>query len=134
MASTSVTVIIIVDPDFGARLDASAMRGPVWIADTPVNRPAAELWWRTHPDSKPEAVTTFRVTPGAPPDQWCLDIIPIVDMHFGAFDDRLPTYNAVEISGTKPTPALIALLAESGYDQISDLEGGFRAGRGARTA
>lgn len=128
-----VIVSIVVDPEFGCRLDAVAEKGPVWIADTPTNRPAAELWWLEHyPYSQPDRVTTFRVAPDASPEQWCLDVLPTVDLHFGAYDDRPPRYDVIEIRGTPPTAALRACLAENGYDQIIELTDGFRASRPER--
>jgi hypothetical protein len=130
-----VIVSIVVEPGFGERLDEVAARGPVWIADTPTNRSAAERWWRAHyPYSEYEGVTTFLVNPAASPDDWCIEVLPTVDMHYGAYDDNAPTYDTVEIWGATPTPALVRLLGTNGYTRINDHAGGFRASRDSRAA
>jgi hypothetical protein len=126
----TVIVSIVVDPDFGQRLDGIAERGPVWIAATPANCAAAERWWRAHyPYREHEGVTTFVVAPSASAEQRCLDVLPTVDLHYGAYDDNPPSYDAVQVLGAQPTPELIDFLAENGYTEIRAWPGGFRAGR-----
>lgn len=133
MMTSSVIVYIVVDPEFGDRLGEVAMKGPVWIADTTSNRAAAERWWtsRAPPDESP-GVTSFLVATGEAPEQWCEDILPTVDLHYGAYDAYPPTYDAVEIRGAIPTTRLLAHLATNGYHQITRTLDGFRAGRDPR--
>jgi hypothetical protein len=128
-----VIVSIIVEPQFGERLSEVASRGPVWIAATPTNRAAAEAWWNTH--ARPgefEGVTTFLVNAEETPEAWCAEILPTVDMHYGAYDDNAPTYDAVDVLGAAPTRRLTGLLATTGYTRISALSDGFRASRDVR--
>ena len=126
----TVTVSIVVDPEFGQRLDEIANDGPVWIAATPANRAAAERWWRAHyPYEEHEGVTTFLVAHDRSAEQRCLDVLPTVDLHYGAYDDNAPSYDAVQVWGARPVPELIEFLAENGYAKIEEWSGGFRASR-----
>jgi hypothetical protein len=125
-----VTVGIVVDPEFGNRLADLARRGPVWIASPPRNRIAAEAWWRAHPrPGEFEGVTTFIVAEGESPERWCAGVLPTVDMHFGAYEENAPMYAAVEVFGASATPELRDLLATTGYTQVTERAGGFRATR-----
>lgn len=128
-------VSIIVDPEFGERLTALAERGPVWIADTLVNRPIAEAWCgrRGRPVSD-ERVTTFRVNPGAGPEEWVADILAMVELHHGGFDDNPPSYETLEVWGASLSPRLRDLLTAAGYAELSEFPGGFRAHPAAAAA
>lgn len=65
-------VAVVVDPRFGERLLEIAARMPVWIADTPENRPAVERHWGEHSgQSTNEGVTAFKVDPTSTPEDWC---------------------------------------------------------------
>ena len=126
----TVTLSIVVDPDVGQRLDEIAADGPVWIAATPANRAAAERWWRArYPYREHEGVTTFIVAPDKSAEERCLDVLPTVDLHYGAYDDHAPSYDAVQVWGARPIPELTDFLAENGYVEISEWPGGFRASR-----
>ena len=130
-----VIVNIVVDPQFGERLEEIASRGPVWIAATPTNRAAAERWWNAHsPPAELEGVTTFLVEPGESPEDWCLQVLPTVDMHFGAYDDNAPLYDAAAVWGAKPVAALLELLAANGYTRVTSMPDGFLASRNVRAA
>jgi hypothetical protein len=129
----NVTVNIVVDAEFGDRLTEIAARGPVWIADTATNRPAAERWWNAHsPPDEFEGVTTFLVAAGQTPEEWCGDVLPSVDMHYGAYDDNPPMYDAVDVWGAIPTSPIVEHLAANGYRHITRTSGGFRASRDLR--
>ena len=69
------------------------------------------------------------INPGKAPEDWCIDVLPTVDMHFGAYDDNAPTYDAVDVWGAEPAPTLLELLATNGYTRITPMPGGFRASR-----
>jgi hypothetical protein len=124
------TVSIIVDPKGAVTLSEIVSRGPVWIAATQENRAAAERLWREHPTtSDRHEVTTFQVDPTDTPADWCADVLPVVDLHFGAYDDNPPTYEALEVYGAAPTQELLEMLAETGYVCVLPRANGFRASR-----
>lgn len=126
----SSTVSIIVDPNWGVRLRNIAEDGPVWIAATSVNRAAATKIWHERPTSSgDDGVTTFDVDSERSPTEWCLEVLPTFDEHFGAYDDNPPSYTSIEIYGAPATPELIAMLAANGYVHVVARADGFRASR-----
>jgi hypothetical protein len=69
------------------------------------------------------------VAPNSSAEQRCLDVLPTVDLHYGAYDDNTPSYDVVQVWGVRPLPELIEFLAKNGYVEISEWSGGFRASR-----
>jgi len=72
------SVAVVVDPAFGERLASVAECSPVWIADTPINRAAAERCWESSATSREVDVTTFKVATGESSEGWCADILPTI--------------------------------------------------------
>ncbi len=123
------SVSIIVDPEFGERLATAAMQSPVWIAATPTNRAAAERIWASRSNEAGVDITTFKVVEGYSGESWCAEILRTIALHFGAYDDNQPSYEAVDVIGTHPSPRLVELLASTGHTVIRDFPRGFRASR-----
>jgi hypothetical protein len=120
-------VAIVVDPAFGGQLAALAARVHVWIADTAVNRPAAErVWAAGTPPDLGAGVTTFKVDSTRSPDDWCAAIVGTVQEHHGEFSHD-PAVSELEVYGTPPTGAVRAAFAEYGFDEIEITPGGFKA-------
>jgi hypothetical protein len=131
----NMVVKIIVDSNFGERLNEVAALGPVWIADTSVNRRAAENWWRSHPDrTSTDHLTTFKVNLTDSPDKWVVDILSTVELHSGAYDDKPPTYEAIEVWGATLSVTLREFLKHVGYSTLTSSIDGFRAGNDAVSA
>lgn len=129
MEDAVYTVAIVVAPEYGDRVGALAARMPVWIADTPSNRAAAERLWRQYAARRARAdVTTFVVDPDESPEQWCAGVIAAVDLHHGEWSHD-PPYGAVEVHGATPNDAVRAALAEYGLTQITRELEGFRASK-----
>ena len=127
MSETGYTVAIVVDPAFGDQLPALAARVPVWIADTPVNRAAAERSWQAdEPMPRPTGVTTFRITEKTSPEEWCASILGTVIEHHGEYSQH-PPVSVLEIIGAAPTEALGAALARYGFTNLERAPLGFRA-------
>jgi hypothetical protein len=124
MTEPNPTVAIVVDPVFGERLLSLADQMPVWIADTPVNRSGAELFW-SNVGQRRSVVTTFRVN-GNDVADWCRTILPQVDIHHGDYSQS-PAYSAVEVFGATATPLLRAVFSEYGFTISSERSDGFRA-------
>ncbi len=114
------TVSIVVDPDFGDRL-SSLDQMPVWIADTPTNRTAAESLW-SRADSK---ITTFRVV-GDDVAEWCRTILPQVLLHHGEYS-QFPPIDSIEVFGTRATKSLRDAFSNHGFTISSKRPDGFRA-------
>jgi hypothetical protein len=127
---SALVVALVVDSEYGARLDALSVAMPVWIADTPTNRAAAEALWRRAPESishiAPGAITTFRVRLSEPPSAWALSVLGEIDLHHGEYS-QTPAYNALEVIGTEATSDLRKALEEYGLSEFKSRAGGFRA-------
>jgi len=130
VSASTYTVGLVVDPEYGERLGALAARMPVWIADTPTNRRAAEALRRGAPadlsHAEAGAVTTFRVAAEDSAAARVLGILGMVDLHHGAYS-HVPPYGALEVIGAEPTPELRAALAEYGLTELEPRAGGFLA-------
>ncbi|MCM3870506.1 MAG: hypothetical protein ND895_07435 [Pyrinomonadaceae bacterium] len=129
MSDTPYKVTIIVDPEFGDRLQK--VEPPVWIADTPVNRAAAERVWSECPEeSHLNGVTTFQIDLNLTADEWCAGILSAVDLHHGEYSHR-PPYSVVEVIGTRLTIGLRQAFSKYGLKEFVKGADGFRA-RGSK--
>jgi hypothetical protein len=101
-------VAIVVDPNYGSQLDRIAVRHPVWIVDTLMNRDAVEKQWADGRD-----VTTFKVE--SPDDrlQNFLGVVDVVDLHHGA-SSQAPPYRSLLIIGVREHD-LAERLSEAGF-------------------
>lgn len=121
---------MVVDPEYGDRLDTLAAEMPIWVADTPTNRAAAEAIWRRTPaglpHTAPGAVTIFGVQLDESPAVWALAVIGDVDFHHGEYS-HTPPYTALEVIGTEPTPDLQDALKDFGLTELESRADGFRA-------
>ena len=60
MAVVPYKVYVVVDREFGEKLSELEKGVPVWIVDTPTNKPAAQRFWNEHPDENHlTGITTF---------------------------------------------------------------------------
>ena len=127
MANSVYTVGIVVDTEFGNRIEQLAREMPVWVVDTPVNRAAAEQFHRegsspTHRDG----VTTFKVDVSGTPNDWCRDILQAVDLHHGELSHD-PPYGSVMVIGTDLSAELRMVFERYGFKEFSVEDEGFRA-------
>lgn len=124
----SLCITIVVDPEFGDRLEALAARSTVWIVDTPSNRVAAEAEWRRRMGGDVEAVTTFKIEPGTSAETWLCAALADVDWHHGE-GVQTPPYDSLEVMGTTPTPKVVEALVCLGFTQFVERRHGFFASR-----
>jgi hypothetical protein len=122
-------VFVVVDRDYGQHLTELAKAGPVWIADTPVNRPVAQEIWAAHPNrSHLEGVTTFKVSEGTSSEDMLINELDTIDLHHGTYSANTP-YTVLDVIGTLITARLKAELGEYGFDDFQETPQGFRAVR-----
>jgi hypothetical protein len=127
MPNSPYKVSIIVDPEFGNRLQIVANETPVWIVDSPLNKSAAEDLWKSHrKQSYLDGVTTFHVEPNSTPEKWCANIIGTVDEHHGEYSHD-PPYSIVEVIGVKLTTRLRHAFEECGLNEFVETTEGFEA-------
>jgi hypothetical protein len=70
---------LILDKEYGDKLIDFAAQMPVWIIDTPTNRPSVESYWRNHVSnsSRQDGVTIFRAGCYGDYIDECLGIQPL---------------------------------------------------------
>lgn len=126
--SPVVTVAIVVDPDFGERLEELAARMPVWIAQTKGNSVAIKRLFRRIRREGGASLASFVVDPKASREEWCASVLETVDEHHGPCSQD-PPYRGIEVIGTPPSPALRAFCEELGFHSFRDTASGFTAVR-----
>jgi len=123
------SVTVVVDREFGEQL-ASLERGvPVWIVDTPTNKPVAQRLWNDLPKGDHlTGITSFLASEGDSPERVFLGVLDVVDLHHGPYSAD-PPYTVIEVAGTSLTDAIVAELSEYGFDSFEPRANGFRATR-----
>ena len=124
MSKVNTTIAIVVDENFGERLQSLADQMPVWVADTPTNRTVAEALWSQAGSN----ITTFRVSAGDDAAEWCHAILPQVESHHGEYSPS-PPLNSIEVFGARATPTLRDAFSKYGFTISSKRADGFRAVR-----
>ena len=130
LSASVYAVALVVDPEYGPRIETIAATMPVWVVDTPTNRRAAESLRQRAPSDLPHtapgAVTIFRVQLDESPAAWALAILVDIDLHHGKYS-HTPPCTALEVIGTGPTNDLRDALREYGLTDLESRADGFRA-------
>lgn len=122
-------VALVVDRDFGNRLEELARRVPVWICDSPENRSIAHRVWRKTSSKEPQSgVTVFKVTRERTPEEMCIGTLENVDLHHGEHSHD-PPFSVLEVYGTPMTENIRAAAEEFGFCDFEEHENGFVAFR-----
>jgi hypothetical protein len=120
-------VAIVVDRDYGSKLEALASSCHVWAVRSPQNEAATEVIWASEPEYSPDSgVSLFNA--GADEEADLLSIIDVVEEHHGAYSQD-PPVGTIEVIGTPPTPAAREVLADLGFRQLEATAAGFLAHR-----
>ena len=124
-------VIVVVDPNYGAELSQLPDGVPVWVADTPSNKQAAEqIWQEQKGRACEERLTTFAVATTDAPDQWCANILSAIDIHHDEYSHD-PPYSAIEVIGAQLSESLKQALTEYELTVITSTKHGFMASKPA---
>jgi hypothetical protein len=125
---TAATVAIVVDPDFGDRLEELAARMPVWVAQTEGNSVAIERLFGRIRREGGASLTSFVVDPEASREAWCASVLETVDEHHGPLSQD-PPYQGIEVIGIPLSAALRASCEELAFHGFRDTACGFTARR-----
>ena len=128
--SLQYTVALVLDPEFGDRLNLVAARTHVWAVGTPTNRGVAEEMWEALPKpfeySIESGVTTFDPALGAGPEEWCKAILGTIDQHHDDMSHG-PGYSVLEVYGLQFNERLHPVFGQLGFSLIEETRYGFRA-------
>ena len=123
MKRCSSTVAIVVDPEFGDRLDSVVNRQCAWIAESAANRVAVE---RLRRGKLAYVVTIFFFDPTASRAEVLARILPAVDEHHGTLSCN-PPYKRVSVYGVQPTAIVQAALTGINFESDAVMTDGFIA-------
>jgi hypothetical protein len=102
---------------------------PVWIVDTPTNKPVAQRFWNEHPDeSELTGITTFNDLNSLSPEEMLLGHLDTIELHHGVYSAD-PPYTVLEVFGTKLTDNAKTVLSEYGFDKHQITSTGFVTSR-----
>jgi len=129
MEKAPSSVFAVVDRAFGERLAGIGPDVPVWVVDTPVNRPVAERLWKERPaESHLTGITLFVDSVALSPEDLLLSEVETIDLHHGPYSAD-PAYTVLKVFGTPLTGRARDALREYGFDDFRPDEAGFTARR-----
>jgi hypothetical protein len=129
MAAAPYKVYVVVDREFGEKLAELEPSEPVWIVDTPTNKPVAQRFWSERPgESHLIGITTFNDLSTLSPEEMLLDHLDTIELHHGSHSAD-PPYTVIEVFGTQLTPNAKNVLSEYGFNTFHVTSMGFTASR-----
>ena len=124
------TVALVLDPNFGDRLNPVAERIHTWAVDSPINRAVAEKMWAARTDqskySIEKGITVFNFNPGANPEFWCKEILDTLDHHHNEMSHD-PGYSILQVYGIKFSEYLRPYFVKLGFSEFEETSYGFRS-------
>ena len=129
MTAAPYKVYVVVDREFGEQLADLEQGAPVWIVDTPTNKPVAQRLWkgRTGKDHL-SGITTFEVPNALSPEDMLFAELNTIDLHHGPHSAD-PPYTVIEVVGAPLTTRAKAALSEYGFNEFHAKPKGFTARR-----
>ena len=133
MGGQTSNLILVVDPNYGDRLERAADIAPLWVVASVDNKAACKRLWSAQPtdDHRDKgAVTCYEV--GDTEDRFgnLVNIIPTLEEHHGETRDArfsFPKGFILEVIGLKPADSVTNALREFGFSSFSETANGFHA-------
>ena len=122
---SSPNVWVVVDREFGERIENLPIPEEVWVVQSPANSAAAARLRKSR-----DGITTFTDDTGATPAESLVGILGTIDMHYGG---HLPTRPCFKMTaqGARLTEIVEKALVEFGFDKIQSIPEGFVAEKSA---
>jgi hypothetical protein len=129
MADVPYKVYVVVDREFGEKLAELGRSVPVWMVDTPINKPVVQRFWNERPDQDHlTGITTFNDLNSLSPEEMLLGHLDTIELHHGS-QSADPPYTVIEVFGAQLTPNAKNVLSEYGFDTFQITSAGFTASR-----
>ncbi len=128
-------VIVIVDPNYGDRIETAAQTAPVWTVSSFVNKAACKRIWAAHrtlDHRETGAVTCYDVTDQEDRLGNLLAVLPTLEEHHGEIRDdqfSFPNGFVLEVVGLILTETVTSTLKELGFSAFVGLVEGFSASK-----
>ena|SRR6478672_1016174 len=126
-------LIVIVDPDHGARLETAAQLAHVWVVDTYINKKAVEQlrMSRPHVDHQEKsAVTSYKSQNPEDRLSTLLGIMPELETHHGTVEDNelvFPKGFVLGVVGLAISADVMNALRNLGFTSFIETPEGFEA-------
>lgn len=128
-------VAVVLDPDFGNKVQMLVSDMHVWLVESPVNVQAAREVWANQceidSDDLTTGITLFRASNGATRRDACIAILEDVEDHHGEYAHDPPLSDLL-IIGTPLDDSLRGVLEEFGMTKFSEQQFGFFCSRDPR--
>jgi len=122
--ATETSVALVVDPEYGERLQGLVERMPIWALNSTTNRAATEWIWEKDPETR-RRITLFDV-PDFPVDtQEFIGIVASIDAQRTKHSH--PPVRDLEVIGMGVYPDLNGALLEFGFQSVETTVSGFKA-------
>ncbi len=123
-SSAGPAVALVLDPEFGERLQGLVEHAPVWALNSPTNRAATEWLWEKEPDTR-KRITLFDV-PDYPLDtQEFIGVVASIVAQRSQHGEA--PMEQVEVIGMELFPDLNGALLEFGFRMVEPTVRGFKA-------
>jgi hypothetical protein len=128
-------LIVVVDPNYGDRIQAAAQKAPVWVVASLVNKAACEPIWaarRTVDHRERGAVTCYHVADQEDRLSHLLTVLPTLEEHHGEIHNdhfSFPGGFVLRVLGLAPTEIVTSALKELGFYRFVGLAEGFDASK-----
>ncbi len=118
-------VAIVLDPEYGERLEGLVEHVPVWALNSTTNRAATEWLWEKNPDTR-RRITLFDV-PNYPLDtQEFVGVAASIVARRAKHEEV--ALEDIEVIGMELYPDLNGALLEFGFQSVEQTVRGFKAG------
>jgi hypothetical protein len=124
-----VTIFVVLDPEYGDRINDVASQGPVWLTSSDMNRAAVERYWKTSPRDAHGVTYWSEPRTGATEEEW-LGILDSLEVHHSE-PWAGPGIAGLEVIGAFASPQAQVALSEYGYEITASTPVGFSARRTA---
>ena len=124
-----MAVALVLDPNYGTKLNDLVRRMPVWVADTPINRSVTEELWKQYREAgSATELSIFKINTDVSLEDTCLSILNTIDLHHGEYSSE-PPYDMLEVIGIAASPSIRKALSSIGFATVIDSPAGFQASR-----
>ena len=129
MPPLSRKVGLILDRNFGPRIDGLAQTFHVWVVESPTNKPFIQRFWQSgqsdiHSDPLELGITSFGAYEDEPPEATCARLAADLDEHHGDFA-REPPWSEIEVFGARLNPLSRQAFEEIGATSFEPTRDGF---------
>jgi hypothetical protein len=129
MSDVPYKVFVVVDREFGEKVSELEKGVPVWIVDTPTNKPVVQRFWSERSgEDQLTGITTFNDVASLSSEDLLLSHLDTIELHHGVYSAD-PPYTVLEVFGTELTDNAKSVLSEYGFDKFQIISTGFVTSR-----